>query len=390
MASGWYLSCGEVSAELHARELMQALQERDPSARFSGMGGDLLREAGMEQVVDSSTLRVMGITELFGKFTALRRALCQSEEHILATRPQAVICVDYPGFHIRLAKRIKQADPSIPIIQYISPKFWAWNYRRVKRMRAWYDRVLCILPFEKSLFDNESIAATFVGNPLLDEMDLTCDGSALRQDLGVGTGQMLVGIFPGSRRAEIARHMPLISETLDRVRDVFPDVVCAIALADGVTRADLDAAAPLGHGALVVENRSRELMAACDVALAKSGTTTLELAIYGTPMVIFYHTSAVTMAFWKCLRRIEYVGLPNILASDFGPHDEAIVPELIGRAATPESCAEHLTALLQQPARREQMRKMLGDVRRMLGEKGASTRAAEAILQHVRLDRSLG
>ncbi|MFH0912024.1 MAG: lipid-A-disaccharide synthase, partial [Planctomycetota bacterium] len=382
MARRIYISTGERSGEEHAAMLARALRERDPAVGLWGMGGARLSEAGVETIADASDHAITGFTEVFGHLHAFRALLRQAFEFVRTTRPDAVILVDYPGFHLRLARRIRKALPGQKIFYYIAPKFWAWDYRRVHELRRLTDRVLCILPFEEALLRAEGVSADFVGNPLLDELDFSEDGQTVRGELGLSRESSLVGLFPGSRKSEIRRILPILLAASRMLQKRDPSLCFVVAAAPGMDRAMLEALAGRGlEGLPVLPGRAHEIMAASRLLLAKSGTTTLEAALYGAPMVVLYRVSALSAWLGWRLVRTSCFSLPNLLAHDFpaaGENPRVLVPELIQEAATPERVAEEAWRILSDEAIRQTMRGKLLGLRERLGGPGASRRAAEA------------
>jgi lipid-A-disaccharide synthase len=385
-----FISTGEASGEAHAAALAAALRAQRPGVRLTGMGGERLRAAGVETIADASALAVTGLTEVLEHVFAYRRLLHRCLEHVAATRPALVILTDCPGFHFALARRLRRAFPALPILYYICPKFWAWHYRRVRTLRRLADEVLCILPFEPELLAAEGVPARYVGNPLLDEMDLGRDGTALRKELDLGGEAPVVGLFPGSRAGELRRHLPPLLGAAARLREAFPALRFLLGPPASLAAEELAALAggsPLPETALaVLPGCSHAVMAASDLVLAKSGTTTLETALYGTPLVGLYRMAPLSYAIGRRLLRVEHFTLPNLLLYDFAPDGEAPVapvPELLNPDVTPEGIAAAAEPFLRDETRRREARRHLARLRGMLGEAGASERAAAAALEYV-------
>jgi lipid-A-disaccharide synthase len=348
------------------------------------MGDATFQELGMEVVVDPTATTVLGLVEVLRHLGEFRRQLQQCLNHILETRPERVVLIDYPGFHMRLADRLKRLAPEIQIVQYISPKFWAWNYRRVHKMRRVLDHVLCIFPFEPSMLREAGIQATFVGNPLLDQMDLQETGGQLRSDLGIKPTDSILGLLPGSRKGEIRRILPTLLDAASLLERRGAQFIPIIASAPGIGRQELEALSQclLNH-VQVVQGRSHELMASSRVLLAKSGTTTLEAALLGTPMVVPYRTSWLTAFLANRVLRTKHFSLPNILACDFPEDDGAhptLVPELLQGDATPQRIVEEALPLWSDGEKYSHTREGLLALREVLGGPGASERAAGFLL----------
>jgi len=378
-----FLSTGEPSGEAHAAGVARALRARSPDVALSGIGGPALAAAGVD-VLPERPPAVMGFAELATKLGPIRRAMRAAREAVDALRPDAVVLVDYPGFHLALAHRLRRDRPDQRILYYICPKFWAWNRRRLARLRRDTDEVLCIFPFEPELLHAAGARARFVGNPLLDALDLDEDGAALHADLGLAPGQRLVGMLPGSRAQEMKRHLPLFLAAADRLRAEEPDLALALAPPAGADREALASFGEIPDSVAVVAGRAHEVMAASTVVLAKSGTTALESALYGTPMVVAYRTSAVSAWIGQRVVRLRSFSLPNILTCDFPPPGQPprrVVTELFQSEATPRRLADEALRLLRDPQAAAAQRQALLSFRTRLGGPGAFHRAAEAILE---------
>jgi lipid-A-disaccharide synthase len=380
-----YLSTGERSGEQHGADLARELLRQAPEAKISGMGGQILGQAGVHCIADPSAVAVTGFTEVLCNLGTYRRLLGEAEAHILETDPGVVVLVDYPGFHMRLAKRLRRRRPDQRIVYYISPKFWAWNRRRLRAMARLLDEVLCIFPFEPPMLREAGIEATFVGNPLLDQLDLEATGESLREELGLEGSTPLLGLFPGSRGGEIERLLPVFLETASRLREEIPALAVAIATPSGLDREALRRRAGVANlPCPVLEGRSHDLMRASRAVLVKSGTTTLEAALLGTPMAVAYRSSRLTAFLARRLARVKHFALPNLLTADFPPEGAdsfEAVPERYQEAASPERLAAALRPLLLPGEAAAKMRQTLLALRERLGGPGAARRAAARILE---------
>lgn len=380
-----YVSAGERSGDQHAASMVGELLRAAPGTRVTAMGGEALAATGAGMVQRSEPIAVMGLVEVLRHLGDIRRAMSASLQHVLQARPDVVVLVDYPGFHLRLARAIKKRNPSQRILYYICPKFWAWKPGRVKELSRWVDEVLCIFPFEPKLLAEYGVPARFVGNPLLDQLDLSEDGSALRGSLAIPAEAPLVGIFPGSRAGELRRMVPLLVQTVERVGRVVPEARFVFGLPPGEEARGIFEDAAGGAGGLdIVRGRSHELLAASTIALAKSGTVVLEAALFGCPVVALYRMNPLTAWIASQLLRVDHFTLPNILLADFPPPDadpKVVVPELLQGQASVAQLVERTGELLQDAERRASIRDALRSLRSRLGGPGASRIAAEAVLQ---------
>jgi lipid-A-disaccharide synthase len=337
------------------------------------MGGRRMAAAGVHLVADAGETAVVGLTEVWEKRRALRTALQTLRAHLDEVRPALLICIDFPDFNLLVARTAHRLR--IPVCYFISPQVWAWRRGRVRTIRRLVRKMLVLFPFEEALYRTAGVDVSFVGHPLLDALALVPPRERCRERLGVAEGTTVLGLLPGSRTAEIRRHLPLLLEAAEKIRAEAPDVTPLLGLSDTADRSAAEAViAQAGASVQVVQGRTPEVMRAADFLLAVSGTVTLEAAILGTPMLITYRVGALTWWLGRLLVRVRCVGLPNLVA------EEVIVPELLQYDATADRLAATALQILRSPARQVDMRRALADVRRRLGEPGAVDRAAREIV----------
>jgi lipid-A-disaccharide synthase len=288
-------------------------------------------------------------------------------------RPALVICIDFPDFNLLLARTAHRLG--IPVCYFISPQVWAWRRGRVRTIRRVVRKMLVLFPFEESLYRAAGVDVTFVGHPLLDALATVPSRERCREGLGVPGGATVLGLLPGSRAAEIRRHLPILLEAARKIRAEESGIAVVVGLGDTADRAAAEGlAAAAGFPATVFQGRTPEVMRAADFLLAVSGTVTLEAAIVGTPMLITYRVGPLSAWVARLLIRVPFVGLPNLVAG------KAVVPELLQHDAVPHRLAAVALEILRSPARQSQMRAALAEVRRRLGQAGAVDRAAREIL----------
>ena len=364
---------GEASGDLHGARLVEALRRRHPRLSLEGMGGERMGAAGVRLLADASKTAVVGLTELWEKRRALRDALGLLRAHLREARPSLLICIDFPDFNLLLARTARGLG--IPVCYFISPQIWAWRRGRIRTIRRLVRKMLVLFPFEEALYRSAAVDATFVGHPLVDVMADVPSREACRSALGVEGGAPVLGLLPGSREAEMRRHLPLLLRAAARMRAERPDLRLILGLAAGLDRRAGEAEVESASVAVqIVQGRAHEVMRAADLLLAVSGTVTLEAAILGTPMVITYRMGTLSWLLARLLVRVRFIGLPNIVAG------EGIVPELIQFSATPERLANAALEILTSPERQTRMRAALEVVRGRLGKPGAAERAAEEVL----------
>lgn len=336
---------GETSGDLLAGLLMGGMKARWPDMQAAGIGGPRMAAQGFEAWWPHDKLAVRGYVEVLRHYRGISRIREQLAERLLQQRPDAFIGVDAPDFNLGLEARLKAAG--IKAIHFVCPSIWAWRGNRVKKIAASTDHVLCLFPFEPELLRSHGIAATYVGHPLADAIPLQAPRAAARAALGLPEQAPVVAVLPGSRRSEIAMIAPVFLQTVALLARQRPDLRFVLPVVPGL-RALVE---PLlrQHAPdtplTLLDGRSHEALAACDVTLIASGTATLEAALFKRPMVIAYRMNGLT---WQLMKRMAYqpwVGLPNILCRDF------VVPERIQEAAQPATLAADVLAWLDAPAR---------------------------------------
>jgi lipid-A-disaccharide synthase len=358
---------GDPSGDLHASNLIRALQQRDPSVRIAAVGGPLTRAVADEFLEDLASRGVTGFWEPVLKLRFLLDLAKRIGTLLRERRPAAVICVDFYGFNRRVLGLAK--DAGVPAFYFISPQVWATRPGRIAVLKRLVRRMLVIFPFEERLYTDAGVPVTFVGHPLLDLIHAPADR-------GPSNAAPVIGLLPGSRTSEIERHLPVFFQAFARLRASRPAL-----------RAWLFAAASqpdarygnLPDGVTLVRDADYTLRRTLDVAICSSGTATLENALLGIPMVVVYRMSWITYRIARALVRVEHIAMANILAG------RRLVPELIQHAATPARVAAEASLFLDDAHRAGEVREALIGIRRALGEPGAAARAAGEILREIEL-----
>jgi lipid-A-disaccharide synthase len=367
-----FVIAGEASGDLHGAGLVRALKDRLPGARFAGIGGPKMQEAGLDLLFPSSQLAVVGLVEVFSHLRPILNAFRRTVNWLRKERPDLLILIDYPDFNLLVAGKAKRLG--IPVFYYISPQVWAWRRGRVRKIRRLVNRMGVILPFEEDFFRRYGMEVDFVGHPLLDCVEGTVPRREFRECLGLDSACTLVGFLPGSRHGEISRMFPIMAVAARRILDERPDIRFVVPLAPSFDRSILESLTPrgcsLGDSLKTVHGRTYDAMAAADLLVAASGTVTLEAAILGVSMIVTYKVSPLTHFLGRRLIRVPYVSLVNLVAG------REVVPEILQDEATPERIAREVLSLLKDGDRRDAMVKDLGRVRAALGTPGAANRAA--------------
>ena len=363
---------GEASGDMHGANLIKAMQSLLPDISISGMGGEALLSTGMTPLYDAAKLSVVGLSEVFSHLSDIRAAQLILSQHMKKEKPGLLILIDLPDFNLMLAKKAKKLG--IPVFYYISPQVWAWRSGRVKKIKELVERMAVILPFEKEFYRKMGMDVDFVGHPLLDEVKSIVPRKDLLKKLAIeDSGQKIIGLLPGSRKKELQTMLPIFIQAAKLIENHLGETTFLLPIAPTLTDADLAACRIEDSGLnLIISRENRyDLMAACDVVLAASGTVTLELGILNVPMVVSYRVSPLSYFLGRRFINVDYASLINLIA------EKEIVSELLQEDATPENISRAIITLLENKERYLKTKKELELVINKLGKPGASKRAAE-------------
>jgi lipid-A-disaccharide synthase len=341
-----YLIAGEQSGDVLGARLMRAMARRRPGLRYAGIGGEAMAAEGLSSLFPLRDLALMGLLEVLPRLRQLRRRLRETVADIAAQRPQVVVTIDSPGFTLRVLRAIQPFG--LKRAHYVAPQVWAWHEGRVHHYPGLWDRLLCLLPFEPTFFARHGLPATFVGHPVLESGADTGDGSRLRARHGIAANTRLLTVMPGSRRTEVSRLLPILGATLRHLPDILPVVPVAPPVADAVRMGTQGWPQP---PVLITESQDKyDAFAASAAALTKSGTSTLELAMAGVPMLVTYRVNPLSAAVARRLVKVRYASILNLLA------EREVVPELLQDACTPDRLAAALRTLLTEQAAADMQR----------------------------------
>jgi lipid-A-disaccharide synthase len=335
-----YLVAGEASGDVLGARLMEALSRHLPGLRFAGVGGERMAAQGLRSLFPMRELALMGLLEVLPNLHRLRGRLRETAADIAAQRPDVVVTIDSPGFTLRLLKAIRPLG--IPRAHYVAPQVWAWREGRVRHFPGLWETLLCLLPFEPAFFARHGLPATFVGHPVLESGADRGDAARFRATHGLPPEAKILTVMPGSRRTEASRLLPVLGATLHLLATEIPQLVPVVAAA-GPVAATVQAAASAWPVRPIITTELEEkhdAFAASDAALTKSGTSTLELALAGVPMVVTYRVNPLTALIARRLVKVRYASLLNLLAG------REVVPELLQDACTPDRLAAALLPLL--------------------------------------------
>ena len=370
------LVAGEASGDTLGAGLIDALRRLAPDAQFFGVAGPKMQAAGCEVWEPSESLAVMGLFEILRDLPRLFQLRARLRRSFVAARPDVFVGIDAPEFNLRLARDLRKAD--IPTVQYVSPQVWAWRQNRVHTIHESVDLVLCLLPFEKRFYDDQGVAAEFVGHPLADAIPLNPDRSQARAELELPAGAQIVALLPGSRRGEVTRLAGDFAKTAQWLAQRRPELKFVAPMANALV-AEIFAAA-LARFAPRVEVRllaghAQAALIAADVVLVASGTASLEAALCKRPMVVVYRLGAMTVWVLKRLNLVKskFFAQPNLLA------DRRIVGEYFQAEIVPESIGAELLRWLDEAPRREALEREFLRIHAGL-RRDASARAAQAVI----------
>lgn len=372
------ISAGESSGEIHGAALVQAARNKGLDWTFLGLGGDRMALAGVRLLGHIKDTAVMGITEVagsLGRILAVRRALKTSLE---LDRPDVLVLIDAPDFNFALARQAHRLH--IPVIYYICPQVWAWREKRLNFLANYTSRRAVIFEFEKKFYEERGVTADWVGHPTLDELPPPTPQGELKASLGFEADQRLLSIMPGSRKKVVERLAPGFLKAADLLLDKDSRLNLALPLADSIEPGFLKSfinEAPLRvrERLRVIPGRSREILAASDLALVASGTSSVEATFLGTPTVVGYRASGLSWFLGRKLIKVPYASIANILAG------REIFPEFLQEKFTPENLAGAAWPLLAGGVARAKMIEDLNSVKSLLGTSGASERVVDIIAE---------
>jgi lipid-A-disaccharide synthase len=362
---------GEASGDLHGARLVRLLYQRDPTLEFFGVGGEGLKREGLKVIFDVARLTGMGLAELAGNLRTLWQAYRLLRGTLWKERPNLLILIDFPEFNLRLARLAKRLN--VPVLYYISPQVWAWRRRRIKEVSQVVDRMAVVFPFEVPLYQRAGVPVDFVGHPLLDVVGSTESRETTLIQYGLDPSKRTIALLPGSRRREIAYHLPAMLNAARLSQEMNMQFI--LVRASTVERRDLEKVlAGLSVKIPIAEENTYNILHACDLVWTASGTATLEAALMLRPMIIVYRLAWLTYFLARLLVRVNHIGMVNIIAG------ETVVPELVQGEMTAERILGESRVILEDSELRQRIVSKLAKVREKLGTPGAAGRVAEIAL----------
>lgn len=366
------LIAGEVSGDHHGAALIKELKKINPDLSFFGIGGDELKNLGMEILYHVEEMAFLGVGEVIRHLPFIWKVKNSLVERARSEMPECAILIDYPGFNIRIAQKLKSM--SIPILYYISPQLWAWGQRRIDKIRKYVDKMIVLFPFEKTFYEKHGIKAEYVGHPLVDK-----HASHLPDQIKkINPEKMILGLLPGSRKQEVNSLLPKMVETARKLIDgskIHKVEIAKVGHLDKVYYSNL--LTEDDQCISIVETDLYKRLPDYDAVIVASGTATLETGYYGVPMLIVYHVNPITYWLGRMLIKVPFIGLVNIVA------EKQVAVELIQGDFNVNKAAEHLAVMLK-PENNLEIRRTLHIIREKLGNPGASKRAAKVIDEFVK------
>lgn len=370
----YFIVAGEASGDLHGSNLIKELLNEDRDAEIVGWGGDLMESAGAKLLMHYRNTAFMGFLVILKNLKSVIHNISLCKNQVAEFKSDVLILIDYPAFNLRIAKFAKEAG--IKVFYYISPKFWAWREKRVMKVKKWVDRMFIIFPFETSFYAKYGISVRYMGNPLVDEIEsrkavLPARGETL--EMLYPESKPVIGILPGSRKDEIKSILPPI---IDIIGD-FPQYQFVIAGVSNISE-ELYRSIIGGADVKIVTDRTYELLKVSEAALVKSGTSTLEAALFNIPQVVCYKGDFFSMLIARILIRVKFISLVNLIAGS------EVVKELLGYSLNRNNLVKELSLIIKGGQKRERMLSDYNILKEKLGPAGASRRIAGAMVEELR------
>ena len=363
---------GEASGDQHGANLVLAIRELLPKINILGIGGVNMERAGVNILVPSSDMAVVGVTEVFSKLGSIFQTHFRLKKILKNDRPDLLILIDYPDFNINLARSANRFK--VPTLYYISPQVWAWRKGRIKKIAKRVDRMAVILPFEKKIYQHTDLKVDYVGHPLMDSVVKGSNNN--NHDLPLDNVYPVIGLLPGSRIDEIKNLLPLMIESVEILSKHYRNLHCILPLAPTVPEDLVQTIADISSVTIrITRDRFYNSLELCDFAIVASGTAALETAIMRVPMVIIYKVSPISYYIGRMVIKVPHISLVNLIAG------EEIVTELIQDEVTAENIVQETVSILDDKGRRERMISKLEFIENQLGRGGASNKTAEIALE---------
>jgi len=349
---------GEASGDMHGAGLLRELKKINPDLDFLGMGGDKMRKEGLKLLYHINQVSFMGLFEILSHLSFLRRVFKEVLLQIDSNKPDLAILIDYSGFNLRLAKKLKQKN--IPIVYYISPQVWAWRKNRVHKIKKYVDKMIVFFPFELDFYNKEGVKVELVGHPLVNLAKPILQKEEFLKKIQAASDQTIIGLLPGSREQEIKKILPVMLEACQILKSKMKNIKVAIGLAPTINKELVLSRLNQNSNAQVLENLTYDVMKYSDLLLVTSGTATIESALMETPMLVIYKTNFMTYFLAKLLVKVSYISMVNLIAQ------KRIVPEFIQSQASPLLISQEMEKILQDKVKYQQTKQELSQIKSKL------------------------
>ena len=366
------LIAGEASGDVHGGDLAKVLLQKQSDLELFGVGGDRMKSAGVSLYYHISELAFIGFSEVARHYFHFRKIFYHLLAVVQERRPDLIILIDYPGFNLRFAKKAKKLG--MKIFYFIAPQVWAWGQSRAKKMASYVDEMAVLFHFEVDFFSRHGLKTHFVGHPLVEQLKLTMAKNEFCERFGMHAERPILGLFPGSRRQEVQRLLPVMMETARLLVEKHPQLQVAISKASALDGNFYEKILANQPGHVLVAEATYEMMKYSRAGIVASGTATLEMGFWGTPFVIIYRVSPISYSIGKRLVKIPNIGLVNVVLA------EKAIPELIQDRANPALLSVKVEKILFDQSAREEIRKQLAHLPEKLGQAGAIERTAQHVL----------
>ncbi len=367
---------GEASGDAHAAEFVEHLYQLNSDIRLSGMGGPHMRKAGVELIYDSSNIAVVGLVEVLRHWGEIKHAMNVIKAAIEDTRPDLLVLVDYQEFNLKMAQHARQFG--IKVLFYISPQVWAWRPKRIHKIGRSIDHMAVIFRFETEYYQRANIPVSFVGNPLVDKVKSSMPAAKMRSQLGIEIDAKVVGLFPGSRKAEISNLLPLMFDTARSLLRRKSNLIFVMPVANSLDyQAIKQQCQQSGLNIILTRDDIYDVIPCCDAIISCSGTVTLEIALLEIPMCIIYKMSWLSYQIMSRLIKIPHIGLANIVAN------RLVVQEYVQDEATVKNISEEILKILDDEAYRRKLMLGLSGVKDNLGEGDGAGNMARLVLSFI-------
>lgn len=375
------VSAGEVSGDMHAAAVLKKVKEKNDSVQIFGMGSTALKEMGAEILIDPTEISTIGYIEALKNIRQHFKHLKQMKKLLRQSQPDLVFLVDYSAFNMKLAKACSQEG--IKAVNYFPPSAWVYNKRRAKKMAAYGTHIAAVFPMERDVYQAAGAKVTFVGHPLVDLVEVEKTEAEIKKELNLKLEKQLISLFPGSRRGEIESLLPEMLKAAQKIKKEKPELEFLLSAAEGIKVDYLKSfTEKVDFELKIIQKRNYQLMQISEFIISASGTTTLEASILNTPQIIAYQAALTTYLLAKYIFKVEFVGLPNIIA------DQEVVPELLQNDFKAERIAELALNWLNDREELNKIKEKLQSVRQKLGGGGAVEKTADLLLREGGLKNS--